>query len=158
MQCFGNVLASILHTNALSGAMMSCSFLTVPVLLDTNSKGPNLVSQWARMYEYGQKIMPSLAIATLFCYIVACIGMYTADEPWTRGALAGAITISIVPFTFIVMLPTNTKLFQMQKLSRPSSPSALEARSLVTKWAFLHVARSLIPLAGAAIGVTSIFR
>ena len=68
-------------------------------------------------------------------------------------AVAGATTLSIVPFTLILMAPTNNTLFRLEKESKVASVASLaEAQELIIKWSWLHVVRSLFPLVGAILG------
>jgi hypothetical protein len=70
-------------------------------------------------------------------------------------AVAGATTILMVPFTWIFMAPTNNTLFRLENESKVASVANLaEAQELVIKWSWLHVVRSLFPLAGAILGTT----
>jgi hypothetical protein len=134
--------------------MMSLCLVAVPVLLDTATETTQLFVQWARMYHYGHQIMPAIAISTLLLYLYTCSRKRAARRPWRLLALAGAATISIVPFTWIFMVPTNNELFRLLEASK-TEPLVLgisEARKLVVRWTWLHFTRSLLPLAGAAIG------
>jgi len=69
-------------------------------------------------------------------------------------AAAGITTMIIVPYTLILMAPTNDTLFRLEKDSEVTSATSLvEAQNLVRKWGWLHVVRSLFPLAGAILGL-----
>lgn len=76
----------------------------------------------------------------------------------------------IVPFTALVMRNTNNALFKLEAESAgkavvgggaagavAAGASLEEARKIVTKWSRMNVARALIPLAGAVLGLTGIF-
>lgn len=134
--------------------MMSLALVAAPVLLDTSMEAAQLFAQWARLYHYGHQIMPTIAIGTLLLYAYTCTQKRAAKRPWGLLALAGAMTISIVPFTWIVMVPTNDELFRLEAVSK-TDPLVLGlsgAKELVVKWTWLHAARSLLPLAGAILG------
>ena len=133
---------------------MSLALVAVPVLLDTSIEAAQLLVQWARLYHYGHQMMPTIAIGTLLLYAYTCTQKRAAKRPWGLFALAGMTTISIVPFTWIVMVPTNSELFRLEALSK-ADPLVLgisEAKEQVVKWTWMHATRSLLPLAGAILG------
>ena len=132
---------------------MSISVITVPVLLDTTKDPSHMFSQWACTYHYGLRIFPTMAVATFLLYCYTAITKRAAGRRWRVFAVAGATTLSIVPFTLILMAPTNNTLFRLEKESKVASAASLaEAQELVIKWSWLHVVRSLFPLVGAILG------
>jgi hypothetical protein len=137
--------------------MMSLSAFVVPVLLDTNDDADQILRQWARLYHYGHIYLPALCVSTCGLYGYAALSKRTANRNhWSRYALAAVSTIAMVPFTWLVMEPTNNILFGLE-----ASESAMElslVRGLVVKWAWLHVTRSLSPLLGAFLGFTGLLQ
>ena len=151
------------HTQLLlifrSGAMMSLSLMAVPVFLETTSKSSQLFYQWTRMYHYGHQVLPGMAITTLALYGYAAFSRRATKRAWIVYALAGIITISMLPFTWIFMVPTNNTLFRLEVENRAASLSSIDyAQDLVRHWSWLHLLRSLFPLAGAALGLTATLR
>lgn len=149
--------------------MMSLSLMAVPVLLDTTNEAPQLFHQWARMYHYGHRVLPGMAIGTFLLYSYACIKKHNTEKPKLFGllALAGSVTLSIIPFTLIFMKPTNDKLFRLEAATRAartgvesaaSIVTIKEAKELVLKWTWMHFTRSWFPLVGAVIGAVGTFR
>ena len=51
----------------------------------------------------------------------------------------------VVPYTLVVILPTNKRL-----LDRALSPDAPETRQLLRRWTALHAVRTVLGLAAAA--------
>ena len=100
--------------------------------------------------------MPTLAIGTLLLYTYTCIRQRAAKRPWGLFALAGATTISTVPFTWIVMVPTNNELFRLEAVSKadPRGLNLPAVKELVVKWNWLYAVRSLLPLVGAVFGTS----
>lgn len=138
---------------------MSLSLMAVPVLLDTTTQAPQLFHQWARMYHYGHQVLPTMAIGTFLLYAYASAKKRSAKKSWSIFALAGVTTMSILPFTWIFMVPTNNELFRLEEVSKvePLVKGIVEAKELVVKWTWLHTTRSLLPLTGAAIGALGTF-
>ena len=97
---------------------------------------PNAVAQWA----------PSYARATLMQAPLAVIGLLSAVAAWWIGAgtvwlAAGLLLGAVVPFTFLVIMPTNQQLLNPSR-DRDSS----ETRALLEHWARLHAVRSVLGL------------
>lgn len=137
--------------------MMGLSAFAIPVFLDTNANTEQLLRQWMRLYHYGHMYMPALCVATFGLYGYASLGRRASShKQWYRYGVAATSTISMVPFTWLVVARTNDTLFRM---GAPNAGTELIlARALVLKWAWLHVMRSLFPLFGAIIGFISLLK
>jgi hypothetical protein len=146
-------------TNISLGAMMSLSLMAVPVLLETTTEAPQLFFQWVRMYHYGHQVLPTMAVGIFLLYSYTCTKRGRAKMPWAVFALAGVTTISMLPFTWFVMVPTNNELFRLEAASKvePLVMGILGAKELVVKWSWLHFTRSLMPLALAVLGTVGTF-
>lgn len=133
---------------------MSLSLFAVPVLLDTTTESPQLFFQWVRMYHYGHMALPTMAVGTFLLYSYTAIRKRSARLPWRRWLIAGVTTFTMIPFTWLVMVPTNNELFRLQKVSivEPAVMAITEAKELVIKWSWMHMTRSAMPLAGAIMG------
>ena len=138
---------------------MSLSLMAIPVLLDTTTQAPQLFHQWARMYHYGHQVLPTMAVGTFLLYSYTSIKKRNANKSWAIFALAGVTTMSMLPFTWIFMVPTNNELFRLREVSQtePLVKGIVEAKELVVKWSWLHITRTLLPLAGAFIGAAGTF-
>lgn len=134
---------------------MSLSAFVIPVLLDTNEDAYQIVRQWSRLYHYGHIYLPALCILT--CGLYGYAGVTRRAEKrstWSRYAMAAVSTIAMVPFTWVVMTPTNNTLFQLEAAKEASDLGFV--RGLVVKWAWLHVTRSFTPLVGAILGFSGL--
>lgn len=140
--------------------MTSLSMISVPVLLETATDSPQLLRQWSRMYHYGHLTMPSMAVGTLLLHACTALQLRALGKPWWIFACAGAATIAIAPFTWTVMGGTNGELFE--RLERASSKENAaadlqEIKGLMKHWSWLHLMRSMLPLAGTALAVVGTF-
>jgi Domain of unknown function (DUF1772) len=123
-------------------AILSCSLFTGA------SVYINLVEHPARM-ECGVEIAatefsPSYRRATVMQATLAALGLLSSIAAWLAGAtfwwlVAGALLGSVIPFTLIVILPTN-KLLLRPTLDRRS----VEADRLLARWGRLHAVRSVL--------------
>lgn len=147
--------------------MTSLSAMPVPVFLDTNTDAAHMLRQWVRMYHYGHIYMPALCVATCGIYAYAARDSRACS---LRYALAAAVTLAMVPFTWLFMAPTNSTLFRLEEEASWGG-SGIEGtgaavgvaqlgyvQELVVRWGWLHLARCLFPVAGAALGWTGIMK
>ncbi len=108
----------------------------------------SLVEHPARM-ECGVEVAaaefpPSYRRASVMQATLAAMGLVSSIAAWLAGATfwwvtAGALLGSVIPFTLIVILPTNKQLLN-PALDRRSP----EAGHLLARWGTLHAVRSVL--------------
>jgi hypothetical protein len=70
------------------------------------------------------------------------------------GWLVGAVLVgAVVPFTFIVIMPTNHRL-----LATGRNLGSAETRALLKKWGNLHAVRTLLSVCASVIYVCLVVR
>jgi Cu/Ag efflux pump CusA len=87
---------------------------------------------------------PSYRRATVMQASSAALGLVSSVVTWLTGAsfwwlVAGVLLGSVIPFTLIVILPTNRLL-----LSRTLDKQSIEAERLLARWGKLHAVRSVL--------------
>ena len=96
--------------------------------------GPTAVAQWRPSYRRGTLMQAPLAVA----------GSLAAPVAWwldrdVRWLIGGLLLFLVIPFTFVVILPTN------QRLESPVLDVASEeAIRLLRRWGRLHAVRSML--------------
>ena len=75
---------------------------------------------------------------------LAALGLLSSIVAWFAGAtfwwvVAGLLLGSVIPFTLIVMLPTNKQL-----LSPTLDKRSAETERLLARWGVLHAVRSVL--------------
>ena len=108
----------------------------------------NLVEHPARM-ECGAELAatefpPSYRRGTIMQAALAAVGLLSSIAAWLAAAsfwwmIAGALLGSVIPFTLIVILPTNKQL-----LSPELDRQSVEAERLLARWGALHAVRSVL--------------
>jgi hypothetical protein len=94
------------------------------------------ITQWRPSYERGAIMQASLAIGgSVLAFVSAWL---SRDAAWIAG---GILLFAVVPFTLIVILPTNEKL-----QSRELDVNSAEAERLLRLWNKLHGVRSALSL------------
>jgi hypothetical protein len=86
---------------------------------------------------------------------LAIVGSLAGFAAWLGGGgislLGAAITLSsVVPFTLIVIFPTNKQL-----LDPALDPSSAKAKNLLVRWGNLHAVRSALGLVAFVLSVLS---
>ena len=123
-------LIATLCTSLFAGAAIYVNLVEHPARLETGTSAA--VKQWRPSYRRATVMQASLAI----------IGLLAALGAWAQGrgtpVLVGGLLLgSVVPFTLIVIFPTNRGLAD-PNLDEGSSTAA----ALLAKWNRLHAARS----------------
>jgi len=108
----------------------------------------NLVEHPARM-ECGVELAatefpPSYRRGTIMQVTLAVVCLLSSIAAWLAGAtfwwvVAGILQVSVIPFTLIVILPTNKRL-----LSPALDRRSAEAERLLARWGSLHAVRSVL--------------
>ena len=123
-----------LATALFTGAAVYISLVEHPARLQCPTA--HAVEQWRPSYKRATAMQASLAV----------VGSLLAIASWLVGSgliwlLAGLVLGSVVPFTLVVMWPTN------KRLEDPGLDTTSEvARSLLVRWGHLHGARSALSL------------
>jgi anthrone oxygenase-like protein len=96
---------------------------------------------WAPSYERATRLQAPLALLSLVAGTAA----------WLMGGnlwwfVAALLIGAVVPFTFVVVMPTNHRL-----LSPGRDLASVETRRLLQKWGKLHAVRTLLSLAASII-------
>jgi hypothetical protein len=123
---------AILATALFAGAAVYVSLVEQPARMAC----PTLVglTQWRPSYKRATVMQASLAV----------LGFVLAAAAWLWGAgvvwlVAGLVLGAVVPFTLLVMWPTN-KLLEDTQLDASSD----RARELLDRWGSLHAMRSAL--------------
>jgi hypothetical protein len=123
-------------------AVLSCALFTGAAVYI------NLVEHPARM-QCGVELaatefVPSYRRGTVMQATCAAVGLLSSLAAWLAGAtvwwlIAGVLLGLVIPFTLIVILPTNKRL-----LSPALDRGSAEAERLLAHWGRLHAVRSVL--------------
>jgi hypothetical protein len=132
-------LIATLCTSLFTGAALYVNLVEHPARLETGTSPA--VRQWRPSYRRGTVMQASLAVA----------GFLAALGAWLEGRgipvlIAGVLQGSVVPFTLIVIFPTNKRLSD-SGLDAASS----QAAALLAQWNRLHAVRSAVALVALLI-------
>jgi hypothetical protein len=129
-----------------AGAAIYVSAVEHPARL---SCGPELaLREFAASYRRGTIMQASLALLGCGAGIV---GGWQHGDPAVMSA--GLLLGSVVPFTLLVILPTNTRL-----LDPTLDPRGAEVSQLLRRWGRLHAVRSVAATIAFLIFVARIVR
>ena len=127
-------LVATICTGLFAGASVYINAVEHPARL---SCGPELaVREFAPSYKRATIMQASLAV------VGGLAGLIAAWQLSDLRLLAGSLLlVAVVPFTLVVIFPTNKRL-----LDPALDPRSNEAIALLTKWGRLHAVRSLLSL------------
>lgn len=130
------VLAELatLTTALFSGAAVYITLVEHPARLSCSTQ--TAITQWRPSYHRATLMQASLAVAGTVLGIAAWL--HGDGRVWLVAGLALGL---VVPFTLLIMWPTNTRL-KNQALDASSE----EARTLLVRWGSLHAVRSALSL------------
>ncbi|BGP62764.1 hypothetical protein NBRC10512v2_004096 [Rhodotorula toruloides] len=148
-----------------AGLLLSIPALSIPALKATTSlSAQQRLTAWSNLYEQGKAVMTKLqpTITLLLAY-----ASYAAARPvdylpantvarYRKPILgvASALTIGIVGFTGVAIMPLNRR---MQKMEREASvASTAQADSLIGQWVRLHAVRIALGTTAFALAVSEL--
>jgi len=125
---------AVLATALFTGAATYVSLVEHPARLRCSNE--IALAQWRPSYQRGTVMQASLAIAGSLLGISAWLSQ--AGRIWL---VSGVLLGSVVPFTLLVIFPTN------RRLEDPAFDASNEtARRLLVRWGHLHAVRSVLSL------------
>ncbi len=132
-------------TGLFSGAAIYITLVEHPARMECGTA--------AATAEFG----PSYRRATVMQASLAVAGAGTAFVAWWLSSyvywlVGGVLIIAVVPFTLIVILPTNRRL--LDKALDPNSPSA---QQLLQRWGRLHAVRTILAIGALLVFLLALF-
>jgi uncharacterized membrane protein len=132
-------LIATLSSGLFAGASVYINLVEHPARMETGIR-PAL-TEFAPSYKRATVTQVSLAAAGFLSALVAWRSR--SDARWLIG---GGLLVAVIPFTALVILPTNKKLLD------PATADDLDlAEELLTRWGRLHAVRSVLSLASLLI-------
>lgn len=121
-----------------TGAALYVTFVEQPARLGLEPRA--LLAEWKPAYHRGTLMQAPLAVLG---FVAGAIAWWQTGAPaFALGSLAMAANL---PWTFLVIFPTNGKLE-----ATPVEAADASTRALVVRWGFLHAARSAFGVIGTA--------
>ena len=128
-------LIATLSSGLFTGASIYINLVEHPARMQTGIR-PAL-AEFAPSYHRATVTQVSLAVAGFLSALIAWRSR--SDVRWLIG---GGLLVAVIPFTALVILPTNKKLLD------PATANDLDlAEKLLTRWGRLHAVRSVLSLA-----------
>ncbi|KAL8392607.1 hypothetical protein RB595_002704 [Gaeumannomyces hyphopodioides] len=157
--------ATLFAVSAASGATLGISFFTVPLLLD--SPTPLMLRLWERnLTRSRDAFVPADLLCSLGFAALAALPARPARCRYAAAA-AAALAAAVVPYTLLVVMPTNRKLLRRAELARALGPAVAgdadedvvrpadepeSSKLLVDRWGMLNLGRCALLISSAALG------
>jgi hypothetical protein len=120
---------SLIAAAIFTGAAVYVSVAEQPARLALDDRG--LLTQWKPSYKRGTAMQAPLAVVGCLLGLVAC--WQSAEWLWLAGAI---VLIANLPYTLLVIFPTNNQLTEMD-----TDNAGPASRALIKKWGRLHLVR-----------------
>jgi len=140
-----------------SGLILGISVSGIPALL-INPSTSSMLTQWAHMFNAGKALMPKIAGIAAITHFSTAYLQYKTRSPWIVSVASGILSLSIVPYTVLYMVPTTIDPL-LRMLSEIRVQGGQEkvvegaARRLVDTWGTQNFFRGLLPLAGSILAL-----
>jgi hypothetical protein len=130
---------AVLTCGLFTGASIYINLVEHPARLSCGTE--IAATQWAPSYKRATVMQVTLALSATISGIAG----------WVLGGgtlwLVGSVLIfAVIPFTVVVILPTNNRLLEPNRDRR-----SLETRRLLERWGWLHGVRSVLSLIAFAM-------
>jgi hypothetical protein len=122
-----------LFAGIFAGAALYVTFAEHPARLSCDTR--TAVSEWAPSYKRATVMQAPLAILSLASGVLAWL--LGAGTTWLYAAIMIGL---VVPFTLIVIMPTNQRLLENRDLTSD------QTRLLLVRWGILHAVRTWLSL------------
>jgi hypothetical protein len=137
---------AVLSASLFAGAALYITVAEHPARMRLETRMAAL--QWAPSYERAAWLQAPLAIVSFLSGMVV----------WLQGGHAGWLVAallvgSVVPFTLVVIMPTNHRL-----LTSGRDLSSTETRHLLVRWGRLHAVRTALSLVGTLVYIWLLMR
>jgi uncharacterized membrane protein len=132
-------LAAVLASTLFAGAAVYINLVEHPARLSCGTE--IAVRQWVPSYKRATVMQVPLAIVATLAGVAR--GMVGGGMLWLVGA---ALIFAVIPFTAIVILPTNNQL-----LAPGRDQASAETRQLLESWGRLHAVRSALSVAASVL-------
>ena len=134
-------LIAILTASVFAGAALYINLVEHPARMTLDTK--TAAMEWAPSYARATLMQAPLALASLVSGVLSWL--LGAGIGW---AVAAILIGAVVPFTLIIIMPTNRDL-----LAPGRDLASLETRALLMRWARLHAVRTVLALASTSLYV-----
>jgi hypothetical protein len=132
-------LIAVLSCTLFTGAAIYINLVEHPARMACDTK--TAVTVWALSYKRATPMQASLAI--MGCVAGVAVWVMSGPMRWLWGAI---LLGSVIPFTFIAVMPTNHRLLEPGR-----DLSSAETRALLERWGRLHAVRSALSFAASVV-------
>ena len=132
-------VVAVLACSVFAGAAVYINLVEHPARMSCGTE--IALAQWAPSYKRATVMQASLAVIAT---IAGALRWYEAGGSlWLLGA---SCILAVIPFTVIVILPTNTRLLEPGR-----DRGSAETRALLEAWGRLHAVRSGLSVVAALV-------
>jgi len=139
-------LIAVIACTVFAGAALYITAVEHPARLSCGTE--IAFAQWAPSYR--RATVMQVPLAAIAVVSGAIRGLMGGGPLWISAA---AIILAVIPFTLIVILPTNHRLLDPRR-----DPRSGETRQLLERWGRLHSVRTVLSLIASLLFVWLVIR
>eukprot|EP00878_Enallax_costatus_P046858 GHUV01057167.1.p1 GENE.GHUV01057167.1~~GHUV01057167.1.p1 ORF type:complete len:158 (+),score=48.54 GHUV01057167.1:148-621(+) len=140
---------AVAAAGAFAGAALLISAVDVPAFEETSMT--YFYKYFPAMYKRAARMQGSLVMIGAHAAAVAAAKSDDRDTT-AMWAASGLLLGSVVPYTFLVMMPTNKTIIKQD------TSDECEQQALLTKWSRMHFVRTAVSCASFAVMVAALVR
>lgn len=161
-------LIGVVGSGALTGFTFAASFDSIPAIMTADLPGDKLVKAWNNLYTIGAPYaIAAIAVSTLGFY-TAAYRTYTdsihGDDEALRLVVAGTLSVGILVFTRIFMMPRSIQRLQARlavieiKKGKNKEPvvDLAAIRSDIWQWSTLNKVRFALAATSFSLGLAAL--
>lgn len=123
---------------------------------------------WHHIYNKGKTTLPPIAACAALAFFYAAynfpnpVALQEIENTRNSLAIAGLLTVSIVPYTLLIMKPTNDALHAKSRAVTERSKNGFETilddatKELIRNWNVLNFVRGALPLLATGLAAYAI--
>ena len=134
---------AIVACSLFAGAAIYVSFVEHPARMECGTELATTV--FGPSYRRAAVMQASLSAVGFVFSVIACL---TSTNIWW--VVGGALLVLVIPFTLLVIMPTNRQL-----LSSGLNKKSSHTQDLLVRWGRLHAVRSVLSFAALVIFLAS---
>ena len=137
---------AVLSCTLFTGAAIYINLVEHPARMECGTE--LAITEWAPSYKRATGMQVPLAVVSTVAGVVSWF--MTGQILWLLGAL---LIFAVIPFTLIVIMPTNNML-----LAPGVDKASPTTRTLLEKWGKLHGVRSILSFVAASLFLILVLR
>lgn len=142
---FTPVLAlGLLSQSIFFGGNVAVSALFIPNIRQKQVPATVQIKLWERLYDDASKLMAASAATSFCCYVYESLSAPCGSEARQAFAICAGFSISVIPFTFLAIMPTVKKIKSLTLIKTDKELETQDFGFFIDRWSMFSLARMLL--------------